>query len=241
MKKYSHLLVLIILALFSTGQANGQFFRAIHGNGNIVDDVRDVRSTFTGIKVSSGIDIILTQDNNQSVRVEADNNIIEYIVTKVENGVLKVYFDRSITFAGSKKVYVTMREIERLSTSSAGDIIGTNLLKCADLSLTATSAGDIKLEVQADHIDINISSSGDIDLGGECRTMKASLSSAGDLNAFNMKAREVDINVSSAGDASVYASERLEARASSAGDIRYLGDPEYVNAHSSSAGSIRKR
>ena len=58
--------------------------------------------------------------------------------------------------------------------------------------------------------------------------MEANLSSAGDLNAGELKANEVDISVSSAGDASVYVTERLEAKASSAGDIRYYGDPEYV-------------
>ena len=241
MKKYSRLLLLMALSIFPLNQTFGQFFGSVVGNGNIETETRDVRSTFTGVKVSSGIDIILTQGNDQAVRVEADENIIENIVTKVESGVLKVYFDKSISFTGNKKVYVTMRDIEQLSTSSAGDIIGTNLLRCANLSLRASSAGDIKIEIKADHVDVDISSSGDIDLSGECESMDARLSSAGDLNASDLKTREVDINVSSAGDASIYVTDRLDAKASSAGDIRYQGDPDYVNAYASSAGSIRKR
>jgi len=240
MKKYYYLL-LIILAIVPANQANGQFFGSVVGNGKIVSENRDIRTTFTGIRVSSGIDIILAQGNNQSVRVEADENIIENIVTKVESGVLKVYFDRSINFTGNRKVYVTMKDIEQLSTSSAGDIIGNGLLRCDNLSLKATSAGDIKLELKAERIEVNISSSGDIDLMGECDIMEANLSSAGDLNATDLKTREVDITVNSAGDATIYVTEKLEARASSAGDIRYQGNPEYVNAYASSAGSIRKR
>jgi hypothetical protein len=38
-----------------------------------------------------------------------------------------------------------------------------------------------------------------------------------------------------------YLLEKITARASSAGDINYMGNPKYIDAHSSSAGSIKKR
>jgi hypothetical protein len=71
--------------------------------------------------------------------------------------------------------------------------------------------------------------------------LRADLSSAGDLNAYELQTREAEISVSSAGDADINVSERINARASSAGDINYRGDPKYVDAHSSSAGGIHKR
>ena len=97
------------------------------------------------------------------------------------------------------------------------------------------------LEVYAKEMDINISSSGDMTLTGETDELDADLSSAGDLNAYDLKAREADISVSSAGDADIYVSEKITARASSAGDINYKGDPKYVDVHTSSAGGIHKR
>ena len=67
------------------------------------------------------------------------------------------------------------------------------------------------------------------------------LSSAGDLIAFDLKAKKADVTVSSSGDADVYVTEELRARASSAGDINYMGNPKYIDSHSSSAGGIHKR
>ncbi len=90
-------------------------------------------------------------------------------------------------------------------------------------------------------IDLNGSSAGDITLSGEVDMLDANLSSAGDLNAFNLKAREADVTVSSSGDADIYVSEKLRARASSAGDVNYKGDPKNVDAHSSSAGGVHKK
>ena len=134
-----------------------------------------------------------------------------------------------------------MKEINSLKTSSAGDVFGQTPVKTDMLDLSASSAGDIKLEVYAREIEINISSSGDITLSGESDILDADLSSAGDLNAYDLIVREAEISASSAGNAELTVTEKLTARASSAGDINYKGNPKYVDAHSSSAGGIHKR
>jgi hypothetical protein len=159
----------------------------------------------------------------------------------VKEGVLHVYTDANIREAKMKRVYVIMKEVKSLKTSSAGDIIGETPVKGDDLEIGASSAGDIKVEIYAKAIRVDISSSGDVKLTGEAESLKADLSSAGDLEAYGLKVKEADVNVSSAGDARINVSERLVARASSAGDISYQGNPKYVDAHSSSAGGIHNR
>jgi hypothetical protein len=231
---------LIFLGLTSCLQIHGQFFKTVEGHGNVVTKERKTDS-FSGLKVSSGIDVYLKQGNTETVSVEADENLHEYILTEVRGGVLNVYSEYNIRSADRKRVYVTMKEVNSVKTSSAGDVYGEGPVNSDDLELSASSAGDIKLEVKARKIDINISSSGNISLTGETDILRADLSSAGDLNAYDLKSREADVSVSSAGDADVNVSERITARASSAGDVNYKGDPKYVDAHSSSAGGIHKR
>lgn len=233
-------LTFVVLMLSLTSCLNGQFWKTVEGHGRVVTRDRKTDS-FTGIKVSSGIDVYLKQGNDESVSVEADENLHEYILTEVRGGVLNVYSEYNIRSAERKRVYVTMKEVESVRTTSAGDVIGESPIKTDRLELSASSAGDIKLEVTAKMIDIDISSSGDISLTGETDKLRADLSSAGDLKAYDLMAREADISVSSAGDADVNVSERITARASSAGDINYKGDPKYVDAHSSSAGGIHRR
>lgn len=231
-----------ILAFLSVSAiSNAQFWESVRGNHNVVKKERKTDS-FTGIRVSSGIDVYLTQGNNISVEVEADENLHEYILTEVKNGVLNVYVDNiSIRDAERKRVNVTMKEINSVRTTSAGDVVGETPIKADNLELSASSAGNISLDVTAKEIEIDISSSGDITLSGEADILDASLSSAGDLNAYKLKVREADISASSAGDADVNVVEKLTARASSAGDINYMGEPKYVDAHSSSAGGIHRR
>jgi Protein of unknown function (DUF2807). len=232
----------IILCLAITGCINGQFRKSVFGNRNVVKKERPA-GQFTSVKVSTGIDLYLTQGDKMSITVEADENLHEYIITEIRGDELYIRHEDNINVreAERERVYVTMKEIKSLSTSSAGDIIGETPVKTDDLKLDASSAGDIKLEVYAKNIRVDGSSSGDITLDGEADMIEADLSSAGDLNAYNLKTREADISVSSAGDADVYVTEKLTARASSAGDINYKGDPKYVDAHASSAGGIHRK
>jgi hypothetical protein len=232
------LITIAVLGISCT--VDGQSRKTVHGNHNVTRSERDAGS-FSGIKVSSGVDVYLRQGDTETITVEADENLHEYIITEVKGGILHVYTEANIRDAEKERVYVIMKEINSVETSSAGDVVGESPVRSERLELSASSAGDIKLEVYAKETKIDISSSGDMTLTGETDKLKADLSSAGDLNAYNLKAKEADVSVSSAGDADINVSERITARATSAGDIRYMGDPKYVDAHTSSAGGIHKR
>ena len=241
-KKMKSLKILLIfsICLGISSCIDAQIHKTVRGDGDVVKKDRTT-TPFDGIRVSSGIDVYLKQGDNESITVEADENLHEYILTKVKDGILNVYTDANIREAKMERVHVTIKEVKSLKTSSAGDIIGESPIKGTDIEIGASSAGDIRLEVYARRIEINISSSGDVSLSGEAETLNADLSSAGDLDAYNFKVKEADVSASSAGDAKINVSERIKARASSAGDIYYQGDPKYVDAHSSSAGGIHKR
>lgn len=231
-------LTLMIIAVSACAQAQ---YRSVRGNHDVTRKDRNVDNNFTGIKVSSGIDVFLSQGDHNSVTVEADENLHEYIITEVKGDVLNIYSEANIRDAERKRAYVTMKEINSVRTTSAGDVTGETPVRADHLELSASSAGNINLEVTAKEINLDISSSGDITISGEADILDGSLSSAGDLNAFDLKVRDADISASSAGNANVNVSERIRARSSSAGDINYKGNPQYIDAHSSSAGGIHKR
>jgi hypothetical protein len=233
-------LTIVITILSISVCTQGQFRKTVTGNNKVVTKERKAEY-FSGVKVSTGIDVYLKQGNAEAISVEADENLQEYIITEVRDGVLHIYTQFNIRWAERKRVYVTMKEINSVRTTSAGNIIGETPVKSDRLELSASSAGNITLEVFAKEIKANISSSGDITLTGEVNRLEADLSSAGDLNAYGLKVREADVSASSAGDADINVSEKITARASSAGDINYRGNPKYVDSHSSSAGGIHKR
>jgi hypothetical protein len=239
MKKLVFLSLAVMLALPSC--IIDGWDQGISGNGKVVEEVRDIDG-FTGVKVSSGIDVYLSQGNNFEVKVEADENLHEVILTELEGKMLVVKTERvNIRNAKSKKVHVTLPELTALKISSAGDCVGQTSFTCDDLNLSISSAGDLSLEVDAKKISLDISSSGDADISGTADEFNAELSSAGDLNAFDLVARKVDVSVSSAGNARVHATEEISMNASSAGNIKYRGNARVMHSQSSSAGNISHR
>jgi hypothetical protein len=239
MKKSAFLLIIVALLVNSCiidGWGNG-----ISGNGHVEEESRDV-SGFSGVHVSAGIDVFISEGSGFDVKVEADENLLEVILTELNGNILVIKTDRvNIRSAKSKKVYVTMPKLKELKISSAGDCKGMTPFNCDDLKVSISSAGDLKLDVEANRIDINISSSGDATLTGRTGVLDANLSSAGDLHAFDLIAETVSVDVSSAGDARVYASEEISMNASSAGNIYYKGEADVVHSRSSSAGDIVKK
>jgi hypothetical protein len=215
--------------------------QGITGNGRVVEETRDI-SGFTGVHISSGIDVMISQGDDFQVIVEADENLQDVILTEMEGNMLVVKTDHvNIRSARSKKVHVTLPELSDLKISSAGDCLGQTAFNCDDLDISISSAGNLTLEVDARQIDVDISSSGDCRISGSADELDATLSSAGDLNAFDLEAGTVDVVVSSAGDARVHATDEISMNASSAGNIYYRGDAKVIRSHTSSAGDIIHR
>jgi hypothetical protein len=235
MKSFS----VLLLSLLLTGcVVNLQ--DSITGNGNVVKQKRDV-AEFSGIKVGSGIDVFLTQGDVQSLEVEADENLQDWIRTEVTGSVLHIYTDKSIRLAKTKKVNITCKTLQSIDISSAGDVTGMTPFKTEKLDIEMSSAGDLNFEAEANEIVISISSAGNAYLKGKTGELKAELSSAGDLNAFDLEAKKGEISASSAGKARVFITEEASFNSSSAGDIDYKGEPRIREIQTSSGGSVNKK
>jgi hypothetical protein len=240
MKKIRILQFSFLFVALLTGGCVMDIGPAISGDGNVVIKERQVEP-FNVLKVASGIDVFITQGDHESLSVEADENLHKVILTEVSDGVLKVYTKYFIPRSEAKKVHLTYKDLTAIRISSAGDVEGVNRMKAGDISLSLSSAGDLKLVLDARRIDIDISSSGDATLSGTTSVLDANLSSAGDLSAFDLVAERCRVRVSSAGDGWVNATSELDMESSSAGDICYTGDATITHMRTSSAGTISKK
>ena len=232
----------LFLSLFLVGSSSCiiNLPDTVYGSGDVITEERSV-SNFNKLKVSSGIDVIIKYGNSESLEIKADDNLIEHIITEVEDGTLKIYTNKNLRKARSMTAYLEYKKLNSIRISSAGDVSCTNKMVTDKLKIYISSAGNLDLEVEAEEIICDISSSGDAQLSGTADLLEVDLSSAGDLHAFELIAKKCNVSCSSAGDARVYATEELDLRCSSAGNIYYKGEAKLVSSHSSSAGSIVRK
>ena len=95
-------------------------YNTIKGSGTITTENRIITEKFTGIDVSSAIEVTIEQADKTEVIVEADDNLQNTIKTEVKNGKLIISNESYINIRkGTRKVTVTMPIIENLEASSA--------------------------------------------------------------------------------------------------------------------------
>jgi len=213
-------------------------FNGIKGDRNVVTENRKITADFTAIRTSTGLDVNITQENQNAVTVEADKNLQNLIVTEVENGVLKIYSEKNIWSAKSKKVHVSLKTLNLLKATSGSEVRSVKEIQSDEISIGASSGASVRMAVIANSVATNTSSGATIRVSGNTDNHAAKASSGSSIKAYDLMSKNVIVKVSSGANIDIHASEKIEARASSGGDIDYKGAPKKVMRKSSSGGSI---
>ena len=212
-----------------------------------ISDKTEVRKVdnFNSIKVSTGIDLYITMGETESVKIVADDDIIDDLITEVKNGTLRIYMKQNNWFNcngnKTKKAYVTVKELEAINASSGSDVRSENTLKGQDLKVNVSSGSDVDIDLFYKNLWVNTSSGSDAKLSGKVKTLHAEASSGSDIKAHNLKSVICKLRASSGSDITVNVSGELYAKASSGADIRYYGNPEIRDTDESSGGDVRQK
>ena len=237
--RFTIALILALLSLLSSScMLDMNFGDGVTGNGEVVEETRDVTENFTAITASEGLDVYVTQGQQLRIRVEADENVIDLIGTDIRDGKLKIHEIKNIGRA-TKKVFVSLPEITALEANSGADLIGDGVIEADKIYLNANSGANLRLELVADQIEADCSSGADIRLGGRTNLFYASASSGSDIKALDMISKVCRADASSGADIKVQVEDELTADASSGADIGYSGDPK-VETRKSVSGSVHK-
>lgn len=231
--------ILFVATIFTS--CGVDMFNRINGNRNVVTEVRKTSNKFTGIKVSTGIDLYITQGSKNKVTVEADENLHDIIITEVEDGILKVYSEKNIWKAKARKVHVTIKDLTLIKATSGSDVYGKGTIKTDEISITATSGADIKITVNATSVETSSTSGSDIEIAGTTVNHASSATSGASIEAYELESKNAIAKATSGADINIFVSEKLEAKATSGGDIDFKGNPKLINKKSSSGGSVSQK
>jgi len=237
-KKRNHA-VLLLFVVILTGVACNIGVRAIQGSGNLVTETRQV-SDFDSIALSGSGQVIITQGGSESLSIETDDNVIEYVKSEVEDGTLKLGLvtgnQTGVNIQSTSRLvfYVGVDDLTRLSTAGSGEITADRI-ETSRLDLAVSGSGDIQIaEFSVSQVQANISGSGRIDLAGGANLQNVNISGSGTYQAGDLCGESVQVSVSGSGSATVCATETLDADVSGSGAVNYYGNP---SIHISDSGS----
>ena len=214
--------------------------KRINGNGRVETVSKSVGS-FSGVNVEGGIDVILVTGNN-NLKIEADENLMEYIMVKNDDGTVKVYskdgYDLNST--SGIKVYATAPSFKNAEISGSGNIISQSLIKGTDdLHIDIKGSGDVRLEVDMPKIFAEIKGSGSVKLEGRTQNFDVEIKGSGDIICFNLLSENTSVDIAGSGNAEVFASKKLNVDIKGAGDVKYKGTAS-VTQHIMGSGNVNK-
>jgi hypothetical protein len=211
----------------------------ISGNGKVNSSEIKVAG-FSKLQISDNLNVLIIPYDTEKVVIEADENIVNIIKVEQKDSVLKIFTDRKIRMARSKKVIVYSNKLNQIEVSSASNITCGDSLISDHLKVVANSAANVKIFGHFNLLEVEASSASEVTLGGITLELNVNISSAAELHAFNLTAEKANVVATSAADARVYVTGEAWFDASSAADIIYRGNPAIRNIQSSSAGDIKK-
>lgn len=227
----------VVALLFSSCNMN-MGMESITGSGKVVTKDRNL-SGFTKIELSRGLDCEVSQGTNFRVSVEADDNLEQGIITKVENGTLKITskYGNYINVK-SKKIHVTLPIVEQLETTSGSNLFTKGVIKSNNILLKSSSGSDLEAIVESEKIALESSSGSSLKVKGKAIDLTTSSSSGSDIDARELLANNIIAQSTSGSDTNIHPIITLKAKASSGSSIDYFSTPAKKSIEETSGGSV---
>jgi hypothetical protein len=222
-------------------------FICIKGNG-VIETERRRTVEFSRIENSTQFDIIYNRNDTSGISINADQNIIDNIVTETSGSTLEIktsprnacfnYTQRPVIMVSSPSLNSTLicgsggfladfmeGNAVTVKLSGSGDI-KTDHISCHDLTILLSGSGTITLnDIEGYNSDAFISGSGNILLDGVCERNNVKISGSGNLHADTYITGSASVIISGSGNAFTYIEENLTGIISGSGNIYVKGNP----------------
>ncbi len=219
---------------------------------------------FSRIEASVGVNVIFKQENNRNVKVIAEADKLQYVITKLENGVLKIYIDnkgqRNVRFK-NLSINVSSPHIYGVKTSSgsiftvldtvvennmdieaeAGSVIKGNFNIKQDAAVNVSSGSVLKADLTASKLALDISSGANVNLSGQAASAVIDVNSGSSTKLEDLKIASAVAESTSGASLSLFVTDKLKIKVSSGAAVKLKGNPELdAKVDKISGGTLRQ-
>lgn len=193
----------------------------IRGSGSLASEDRDV-SGFSRIHLIGGGELRIEQGAAESLTIEAEDNLLEYLTSEVEGDTLILTTQEGFTLAATRPVIyrIAVQSLEGIEVDGGATIVASDL-----------SLGDL---------DVSITGGATVTLSGAVDRQSITVEGGGAYHGEDMASQETTISITGAGAMTVRVEDRLDVTINGAGTVSYIGDPQ-VSETITGAGVVRKQ
>jgi hypothetical protein len=204
-------------------------------------------SGFHGVEVSTGIKLILTAGGTEEAAVSAaTTEFRDKIVTKVENGILKIYYENKLDAINTRKqkkdlkAYVSYKSLDHLNANSGAQIIMDGTLKAASLKMKVNTGATVKGAINVDDLDVDQNTGSVVTLTGNAGKMDVDGDTGSMFEGIDLKTGSCNVTASTGAGIYITVQKELYVKANTGGFVKYKGDAGIREIKTNTGGSVSK-
>jgi hypothetical protein len=233
--------IVTMLLVSSACLAGTGLGKEIHGSGNIASETRQVGG-FEEIDICCGMQLVLTQEEAETLEIQADDNLLPEIVTEVAAGELIIRYkdtNGGTRYLPSQPVRVRVGAIEiRNLVVSGGGALEAGPLQTDHLAIDLSGGSRATLDtITADSLRVEVSGGGDLSTQGlELSAMDLDLSGGSTASLGAMQAESLKLESSGGGEIAVAGGVTMQDLSFSGGTSYQAGDLQSQDARINMSG-----
>jgi hypothetical protein len=220
MKRIMFAAILLSALLLSACSVSLGSRETVKGSGVLATETRSV-SGFDALDLVGSADITVSFGDSESLTIEAEDNILPLVRTRVRGNTLVIDFKPNTTVEVTKpiRITLTMKTLTEASIPGSGNITVNSL------------AGD--------KVKFDLPGSGNITAGGEVNSVNIIFKGSGNILCGELQAKSATVDLTGSGNVTVYASESVDITLDGSGNVTYLGNPANVKTSTPGSGEVR--
>ena len=211
----------------------------VEGNGNLAEETREI-GRFDTIELNGLGKIIVELGEEESLRVEAEENLLPHLETYTSGNRLVIEVEEDINIQPTEPVrfYITAVSLAGIDVSGLGDVQLPEV-EADRFAVSISGLGDIEIAgLDAENFTVDLSGLGDLTIqGGEVFSQEINISGGGNYAASSLESSEAEVDVSGVGSATLRVSDTLKVSISGGGNVNYYGSPN-VETNISGVGDL---
>lgn len=233
------ILVVLLMTVSAAFLKTNVFGDVIKGDGDVRQENRPVEA-FDRIDIGGNFQVYFTQEGPSKLMVSADNNLMEYILSEVVDGELRVYSTNRLQ-SRNIQLDINSSDIRQIKATAGARIFGRNAITTPQLTLLGSAGAQLELEAMVEQLIVNLSAGSRATLSGAADEAEYEASAGSRVSAYDLEARSVRAKGSAGSTLEVHATESLSAEGSAGSGIYYAGTPQINELNLSAGAAIHQR
>jgi len=230
---FTLILTLIVSNLF--GQGNDHYIQLSH---NITTETKAITG-FDKIEVSEDFDVYIRfSDKEESVEIEANENLHDLIQVEKEDGTLKIStkpystgYDNNSGADEKLVAYITAKRLEKIKADEDVEIELKDKLHTDHLTIYLAEDCTLEGHLEVKNLVVELDEDSFLNIEGSAQTMEVNANEDSSIKSFDFIVGDLNIDLKDESEAKLTVNGNINLKASGESSFYYQGDGHFISKH----------